>query len=90
MRMLLPDLAEDLTDDDLDAAYAWPDRPWLRTNMVSTADGAARSVEGSSRGISSDADRRVFGRLRRMADVVLAGAGTVRHEGYGPIKARPD
>ena len=52
--------------------------------MVSTADGAARSPEGLSEGISSDADRRVFGRLRGLADAVLAGAGTVREEGYQP------
>ena len=72
---------------------AWPDWPvptaWLRANMVTTADGAARSPDGLSAGISSDADRRVFGRLRGLADVVLAGAGTVRAEGYKPAKAKP-
>lgn len=85
--MLLPRSRDDLTDLDIDEAYAWPDGPWLRANMVSTADGAARSPDGLSEGISSEADRRVFGRLRGLADVVLAGAGTVRQEGYGP--ARP-
>ena len=64
MRMLLPVLRDDLTDADLDEAYAWPDGPWLRANMVSTVDGAARSPDGLSAGISTDADRRVFGRLR--------------------------
>mgnify|MGYP000911156434 CR=1 FL=1 len=92
--MLLPAAREDLTDDDLDRVYAWPDWPvptaWLRANMVTTADGAARSPDGLSAGISSDADRRVFGRLRGLADVVLAGAGTVRAEGYKPAKAKPE
>ena len=94
MRMLLPDPAEDLTDADLDAAYAWPGdparEPWLRANMVMTADGAARSPDGLSASISSDADRRVFGRLRGLADVVLAGAGTARAEGYRPSRVRAD
>ena len=55
-----------------------PDRlPWLRANMVTTVDGAGRSPDGLSAGISNDADRRVFGRLRGLADVVLAG-GTSR------------
>jgi riboflavin biosynthesis pyrimidine reductase len=80
--MLLPEVHDELTDDDLDSAYAWPDGPWVRANMVSTVDGAARSPDGLSAGISSDADRRVFGRLRGLADVVVAGAGTVRQEGY--------
>jgi riboflavin biosynthesis pyrimidine reductase len=92
--MLLPDRRDDLTDADLDEAYAWPGgderQPWLRANMVSTVDGAARSPDGLSAGISSDADRRVFGRLRGLADVVLAGAGTVRQENYRPAQAKPD
>ena len=92
--MLLPDLRDDLTDADLDEVYSWPSGdprvPWLRANMVSTVDGAARSPEGLSAGISSDADRRVFGRLRGLCDVVLAGAGTVRQEGYRPAQVKPD
>ena len=94
MRMLLPVPADDLSDADVDAAYAWPgdpDRvPWLRANMVSTVDGAARSPDGHSAAISSDADRRVFGRLRALADVVLVGAGTARAEGYRPARVRPE
>jgi riboflavin biosynthesis pyrimidine reductase len=92
--MLLPTAADNLTDSDLDAAYAWPgepDRlPWLRANMVATVDGAARAPDGLSGGISSDADQRVFGRLRGLADVVLAGAGTVRHEDYKPGRVRAE
>jgi riboflavin biosynthesis pyrimidine reductase len=92
--MLLPDPREGLTDSDLDAAYAWPGwpqpHPWVRANMVATVDGAARAPDGVSHGISSDADRRVFGRLRGLADVVLAGAGTVRQEGYRPARPKPD
>ncbi len=94
MRMLLPEATAELDDAALDDAYAWPGwpdpRPWLRANMVSSADGAGRSPDGLSAGISSDADRRVFGRLRGLADVVLAGAGTVRAEDYKPARPKPD
>lgn len=90
--MLLPERRDDLTDDDLDVAYAWPGwpeaQPWVRANMVSTADGSARSPGGLSEGISGPADKRVFGRLRAYADVVLAGAGTARAEGYRPAKVK--
>ena len=92
--MILPVARPSLTDEDIDRAYAWPDWPvptaWLRANMVMTVDGAARSPNGLSADISSDADRRVFGRLRGLADVVLAGAGTVRAEGYRPARVKPD
>jgi riboflavin biosynthesis pyrimidine reductase len=40
-------------------------------------------VDGRSGGLASPADKRVFGLLRRLADVVLVGAGTVRAEDYG-------
>ncbi|MDF6045608.1 pyrimidine reductase family protein [Streptomyces sp. JH14] len=70
-------------------AYAYPegDSPWLRANMVSTLDGAAQH-DGRSQPISCDADMRIFGTLRGLADVVVAGAETVRAEGYRPARAR--
>ncbi len=72
---------------DLPAAYAYPDGPWLRLNMVCSADGGAW-LKGLSGGLSSPADKRVFATLRGLADVVIAGAATVRTEGYGPVKPR--
>ncbi|MEY9844942.1 pyrimidine reductase family protein [Streptacidiphilus sp. MAP5-3] len=79
--------------DELAAAYAYPTevvdagRPWLRGNMVSSLDGAAR-LDGLSEGLSSAADKRIFGVLRALSDVVLVGAQTVRAEGYRPARAR--
>jgi riboflavin biosynthesis pyrimidine reductase len=70
---------------DLPALYAYPPGPWLRGNMVASADGAA-SLGGVTEHLSSDADRRVFGLLRALADVVLVGAATVRAEHYGPAR----
>ncbi|MFE0861246.1 pyrimidine reductase family protein [Streptomyces rochei] len=79
---------------ELAAAYAYPqpDRwtgsgAWLRANMVSTLDGAAQH-DGRSQPISGAADMRVFGTLRALADVVIAGAETVRQEGYRPARSR--
>lgn len=96
MRRLLPppDPADDrpgdvhLTDEELAAAYASPPGPWVRANMVATADGAAQSLQGRSGGISGEADKRLFGLLRALADGVLVGASTVRREGYGPARRR--
>ncbi|WP_329029531.1 pyrimidine reductase family protein [Streptomyces sp. NBC_01423] len=75
--------------DDLADAYAYPrtDGPWLRANMVSTLDGAAQH-DGRSQPISCESDMRIFGTLRGLADVVIAGAETVRQEGYRPARAR--
>jgi riboflavin-specific deaminase-like protein len=87
MRRLLPTYADDV---DLDDAYAYPShRPWLRANMVASADGAA-SLGGRSGGLSSAADRQIFGLLRALADVVLVGASTVRAENYGPAQPSSD
>ncbi len=55
--------------------------------MVSTLDGAAQH-DGRSQPISCAADMRIFGTLRALADVVIAGAETVRQEGYRPARAR--
>ncbi|SDH34208.1 Pyrimidine reductase, riboflavin biosynthesis [Sinosporangium album] len=85
MRRLLPE--PDL-DVDIPLAYAYPEgRPWLRVNMVASSDGGAW-VKGLSGGLSSKGDRRIFGVLRGLADVILVGASTVRTEAYGPARPR--
>jgi riboflavin biosynthesis pyrimidine reductase len=85
VRRIYPDLQD---NPDIAQAYAYPgDRPWLRVNMVASADGAAW-LKGRSGGLSSSGDKRIFQVLRGLADVVMAGASTVRKEGYGPIKPR--
>jgi riboflavin biosynthesis pyrimidine reductase len=77
----------DVSDADLAALYAYRCGPWLRANMVASADGAG-VLGGLSEGLSSPGDRRVFGVLRALADVVMAGAGTVRAENYKPARDR--
>ncbi|MFG2005591.1 pyrimidine reductase family protein [Spirillospora sp. NPDC048911] len=81
----------DLTEAvDLAEAYAYPaEGTWLRANMISTLDGAAWSLEGRSGGLGNEADRQLFSVMRGLADVVIAGAGTARVEGYGPVDPGP-
>lgn len=74
-----------LGDDALTRCYARPAAPTLRVNFVTSVDGAVE-VEGYSEGLSGAADKRVFGLLRKLCDGLLVGAGTLRHEGYGPVR----
>jgi riboflavin biosynthesis pyrimidine reductase len=77
-----PDPAEELDDAAVLARYPVPEgRTWLRMNFVESLDGAA-TRDGRSGGLGGGGDKRVFGLLRRLADVVLVGAGTARAEGY--------
>lgn len=90
MRQIYPAPAgpPELALADLAQLYRYPAAPgpYLRANMVASADGAA-SLGGRSGGLSGRADKLVFNLLRGLADVILVGAGTARTEGYGP--ARP-
>ena len=70
------------------AARARP-RPYVLLNMVSTVDGRA-TLGGRSGPLSSPADRALFHGLRSVVDAVMAGAGTIREERYGPIVPDPD
>ena len=88
MRMIFPSPGGELDLTGLAEAYAYPGDRWLRANFVASADGAAY-VDGRSGGLSSAGDKRIFGLLRVLADVVLVGAGTARVEEYKPARRRP-
>jgi riboflavin biosynthesis pyrimidine reductase len=75
-----------LEPESLARVYAPPPGPWLRVNFVSTLDGAATGADGRSGSINTAADGVVFDLLRRLSDVVLVGAGTVRAEGYQRLR----
>lgn len=75
---------------DLETAYAYPpgeDR-WVRANMVTALDGLA-TLDQQSATLSGAADKKVFGVLRALCDVVLVGAGTARAEAYEGVKIGP-
>ncbi|TDD85454.1 pyrimidine reductase family protein [Actinomadura darangshiensis] len=82
MRTLTPEPG----DVDLTERYAYPPgTTWMRANMVASLDGAAQRDERSG-GLGNAADQHLFLLLRGLADVVIVGAGTVRAEGYGPVR----
>lgn len=81
----LTDQARLLDDDTLAGLYpaGRTDPPRLRVNFVTSIDGAAE-VDGVTARLSSPADQRVMGLLRRQCDALLIGAGTLRIERYDP------
>jgi len=79
---LWPESARDLSDEQLAPLR---EGPWLRANFIASIDGAA-TIDGLSGALGTPADERVFELLRRTSDAVLVGAGTVRAEGYGPMR----
>lgn len=87
LRRLVPQGPDVHVEVDVQEAYERPAGvPWLRANMVTSADGAVTGPDERSAAISSPADKLVFGALRRLSDVVLVGAGTARSEGYRPAR----
>jgi riboflavin biosynthesis pyrimidine reductase len=85
MRRLFPEPAGPITPDELAAGRRQRvgARPWVGICMISSLDGST-AVGERSRGLSSAADTAVLAALRRVADVIVVGAATVRVEGYGP------
>lgn len=86
MRRVLPSPAEQVTIGDaydVERPRSVDGRPWVGLCMVTSIDGST-AVDGRSGGLSNDHDREVLSTLRRLADVIVVGAGTVRDEGYGP------
>lgn len=81
-----------LDADELERLYAYPasDRPWVRTNFVSTLDGAATGKDGKSGTLGGPTDTRVFALLRSLSDVIVVGAGTARDEGYADFEIDAD
>jgi riboflavin biosynthesis pyrimidine reductase len=90
---LLPGASVELSADELladwgaDAGGEAGDGVAL--NMIASVDGRI-AVRGRSGPLGSRADRALFHALRARADAVMAGAGTVRSERYGPIIRDPD
>jgi riboflavin biosynthesis pyrimidine reductase len=86
MRQLFP-----VPLDSVDPAAAYhadvrDGSPWVLVNMIASVDGAT-AVQGRSGAMGGPGDKRVFGAIRAVADVILVGAGTVRAENYGPVPA---
>ncbi|MDA0350975.1 MAG: dihydrofolate reductase family protein [Chloroflexi bacterium] len=66
-----------------------PDRPFVYTNMVMSADGKV-VVEGNEQGLGTPVDQRLMRELRVNADVVLNGASTLRASGSSSRLGDPE
>lgn len=74
-----------MTADDLVGDATVPDgRPWVSGIMVSSLDGRA-TLDGTSRKLGGPQDLQMLLALRRRADALIVGPGTVAAEGYGPL-----
>lgn len=88
MDLLLPGQHTSPSDAELVRLYDFPpdlDRPWVKVNFISSADGAV-SLGGRSGGLGDENDKRIFMLGRALADVVLVGANTVLIERYRSIQ----
>lgn len=84
LERIWPDRAPVTADDLVGEAAAPEDRPWVSGIMVSSLDGRA-TLEGTSRKLGGPQDLEMLRALRRRADALLVGPGTVAAEGYGPL-----
>lgn len=84
LRLTLLGSVREVDDGDLPELYGYPADHrgvWVRANFIASVDGGA-TVEGTTGGLGGPGDRALFNMLRALADVVVAGAGTVRIESY--------
>jgi riboflavin biosynthesis pyrimidine reductase len=75
--------------EQLLAVYPVSEPAVLRANMVMSLDGKI-AIDGRSKGLSTDLDRRIFHFLRATSQVILVGAGTARVENYQPPHLDPE
>ena len=72
-------------DPELSEFYSWPRGWWVRAMMLHTLDGASFGPDASSKSLSNPRDRDVLLEVRRLCEVVLVGAATIRAERYRPM-----
>jgi len=66
--------------------YSWPEKPWIRANMVQTLDGSVQDALGSTELITNEVDKSLFRTLRQLSDVVIVGSKTALKNKYQDIK----
>jgi riboflavin biosynthesis pyrimidine reductase len=88
-RALLPEPAAIPDRAALEDLYSLPPRRHLRLNFVTSLDGAIE-IDGTSEALGGPLDRDAFMAMRAVCDVIVAGAGTVRAENYGPARLKAD
>ncbi|MCU1583538.1 MAG: hypothetical protein JWM49_94 [Microbacteriaceae bacterium] len=69
--------------------YELPGEDTLRINLVGSVSGSAAGQDDTSETLTNRADRKILGVIRRLSDVVLVGAASVRAEGYQLPRTAP-
>jgi 5-amino-6-(5-phosphoribosylamino)uracil reductase len=86
MLRISPQPEKILDKSQLSDLYSWPEKPWLRANMVQTLDGSVLDSSGSTDSITNDIDKDVFRVLRQLSDVIIVGSKTAITNKYQDIK----
>ena len=85
LERIWPDHAAVTPEELIGPLESAPDgRPQVTAMMVSSLDGRA-TLDGTSRALGGPQDLQMLLALRRRADALIVGPGTVRAEGYGPL-----
>ena len=84
LERIWPDPAA-VTPDELVGSPVEPEgRPWVSALMVASVDGRT-TIGGTSRALGGPQDLQLLIAMRRRADALIVGPGTVRAEGYARI-----
>lgn len=70
------------TRDDVTSSYAWPERFWVRANLVATHSGATAGPSGTSTDLTNRDDRSLLRLIRQDCDALIVGASSIRAEGW--------
>lgn len=95
VRRIFPDADERIATDDpdvrerLSALYRLPGDESVRVNLVASISGSAAGTDDTSETLTNRTDRKILGVIRRLSDVVLVGAASVRAEGYQLPRTAP-
>ena len=75
-----------LSDAELLNLYPWPNKPWIRANMVQSLDGSVTDQNKNTISLSTDSDKQIFRLLRQLSEVILVGSRTAQSAPYLDIK----
>jgi riboflavin biosynthesis pyrimidine reductase len=68
--------------DAVKNTYAWPQRLWVRANLVTSVSGQTAGPSGTSRDLTTADDRKILRLIRRDCDALIVGAASIRAEGW--------
>ena len=86
MLQLAPLPQKVLDPEKIDLFYPWPEKVWLRANMVQSLDSVIVDQNGTTKNLSGEIDKKVFRTLRQLCDVVIIGSNTAQKSPYQDFK----